>query len=450
MNENEMDLNSVTPTPEESPEQTENTEEINCNRPEQVFAAPIPVPPVTPILDEFSDPEPKPEKKKRTVSLGAFIAITLVLAILLGGCSTFLYMLYRYCSDLEDNQDALSSYCEDLESEQAQNENQMTALQAKLDALSGKDSTTDAGIHLTPSQIYATNVDAVVSVSCLVNTGFTSGYSTGSGFLITEDGYVLTNAHVVEQASEIHIMTYDGREIAAKLIGKDSLNDVALLKVEGNNFPHVTLGSSANVTVGEQVAAIGNPLGSLSFSLTVGYVSAKDRIVNTEGTSTNMIQSDVAINSGNSGGPLFNMAGQVIGITSAKYSGESSSGATIEGISFAIPIDDVLTLLPELEENGTISYAYLGVSVRDVYANKETGTPAGAEVAETFDGFTAQKSGILAGDIIVKVDEHSVTNVGTLTMALRNYKPGDNVKVVVYRDGTQVTVSVVLDARPEE
>ncbi len=484
MNENEMELFPTPPSREENPVQLPPMSEFGFSPPESivaaaaptpsapevtacaaeptfpapepvlpapepVFAAPIPVSAAAPVRKrDFVSSEPK--KKKQKVSLGAFIAVVLVFAILLSCSGVGLYMLYRYCEELESTQDALAGYYQELELAQIKNQNDLAALQNNLDGLSGKDSTSESGIHLTPNQIYATNVNAVVSISCLIDTGFTSGYATGSGFIYSEDGYILTNAHVVEDAEEILVTTYNDREMAAELIGMDSLNDVAILKVEANDLPHVTLGSSADVAVGEQVAAIGNPLGSLSFSLTVGYVSAKDRIVNTEGTSTNMIQTDVAINSGNSGGPLFNMSGQVIGITSAKYSGESASGATIEGISFAIPIDDVMALMPELMETGTVSYAYLGVSVQDAYANEKEGTPAGAKVVETFADFAAEKSGILADDIIIKVEDQTVTSVGTLTMALKNYKPGDTVNVVVFRDGEEIAIPVVLDERPED
>ncbi len=463
MNEENITMNA-SPTPEAEPQERVNTmtsfgfsapEPVLGNAdaplptPEPVLAPPIPVAAPAVSAPNFDDPEPKPAKKRRSVPLGVFIAIVLVFAILFGCAGASIYLLYNYCTEMEDTQNALNSACNELEIAYMGSQTRVSALEEKLNALTGIDSTTDAGMHLTPSQIYAMNVNAVVSVSCLVSSGPVSGYSTGSGFIL-EDGYILTNAHVVENATEIHVYTYSDQDLVATLVGKDSLNDVALLKVNAPNLPYVTLGSSADVAVGEQVAAIGNPLGSLSFSMTVGYVSAKDRIVNTEGTTTNMIQTDVAINSGNSGGPLFNMAGQVIGITSAKYSGESASGATIEGISFAIPIDDVKLLIEELKEKGTVSYAYLGVSVQDVLADNTANTPAGAKVLETFDGYTAQRSGILAGDIIVKLDTYSVTSVSTLTMSLKNFKPGDSVDVVVFRNGEEVTIPVILDERPED
>lgn len=189
---------------------------------------------------------------------------------------------------------------------------------------------------LTPAQVYAQNVQSVVAIT---NQGVKNGTfgqesftGTGSGFILTADGYVLTNHHVIDGAQTITVTLYDGTEYTARLVGSDSISDVALLKIEAENLPAVTIGDSDGLDVGDQVAAIGNPLGELTSTQTVGYVSAKDRSVNTDGTILNMLQTDAAINSGNSGGPLFNMNGEVVGITTAKYSGSTSSGASIEGI----------------------------------------------------------------------------------------------------------------------
>ena len=186
---------------------------------------------------------------------------------------------------------------------------------------------------MTPGQVYAQNVHSVVLISCEITTSIygqtTTGSSAGSGFILTDNGYIVTNHHVVEDATKITVGTYDGQQYAAKVVGSDATNDVAVLKVEAENLDAVELGSSSALAVGDQVVAIGNPLGKLTATMTAGYVSAKNRDVTTDGRTINMIQTDAAINSGNSGGPLFNMLGQVVGITTAKYSGASSSGATI-------------------------------------------------------------------------------------------------------------------------
>ena len=309
---------------------------------------------------------------------------------------------------------------------------------------------------LTPGQVYARNVESVVLISCEVTSSTfgqtVKGTSFGSGFILTENGYVVTNAHVVSGASAIYVSTHDGEEMEAKLVGSDTTNDVAVLKVEAETLPAVTVGSSDDLIVGDQVVAIGNPLGDLTSTMTVGYVSAKDRDVTTDGTTINMIQTDAAINSGNSGGPLFNMRGEVVGITTAKYSGSSSSGASIESIGFAIPIDDVIGMLNDLKDYGYVTGAYLGVMVSDM--DEATASyyrlPVGAYVQEVTEGYCAEAAGIQAGDIIVKLGEHEVENINDLTRALRKFKAGDTTEIVVFRSGAEVTLSVTLDERPAD
>ena len=304
---------------------------------------------------------------------------------------------------------------------------------------------------MTPGQVYAQNVDAVVAVNTRIESSSGVAQGSGSGFIISADGYVVTNCHVVESASQVTVILHGGEEKVAKIIGKDANNDIALLKVDGEKLPFVTLGSSDALQVGDQVAAIGNPLGELTATLTVGYISAKDRIVDTDGTVINMLQTDAAINSGNSGGPLFDMNGKVIGITTAKYSGNSQSGATIEGLGFAIPVDDVVGILADLKEFGYVTGAYLGVYVRDVDASAQSyGLPAGAYIEEAIRGYCAQEAGIRAGDIVVNLGGYDVDSVTTLTRVLRRFKAGDSVSVTVYRAGRQEYITVVLDEKPAQ
>jgi serine protease Do len=278
-----------------------------------------------------------------------------------------------------------------------------------------------------------------------------SEISTGSGFIISEDGYIVTNYHVVDGGESLWITTHLQLEYDAQLIGYDAVNDIALLKIDETNLPYAPIGSSDQLNVGDQVAAIGNPLGELTSTLTVGYVSAKDRIVNTDGNSMNMLQTDAAINSGNSGGPLFNMNGEVVGITTAKYSGYSNSGATIEGIGFAIPIDDVFDMIEDIRDHGYVTGAYLGVSVRDVEASaiQNYGLPNGAYVAEVVKGACADKAGLKAKDIIIDIGGYSVSSVSELTRVLQKFEPGDRTVITVYRNGTEVRLSAVLDEKPQ-
>ena len=301
---------------------------------------------------------------------------------------------------------------------------------------------------LTPAQVYAQCVNSVVAINGTGN----AGSSSGSGFILSEDGFVVTNFHVVEGQSKLEVMTYDGLSYDAEYIGGNEANDIALIKMDAENLPPVTVGVSADLVVGEQVAAIGNPLGELASTLTVGYISAKDRMVATDGTTINMLQTDAAINPGNSGGPLFNMRGEVIGITSAKYSGTTNSGATIEGIGFAIPMDDVLGMLNDLREYGYITGGYLGISASDVdqQASELYGLPSGVLVRDVTEGSCAEKAGMKVQDIIINLGGHEVKNLNDLSRALNKFEAGETVEVTVYRSGEEKVLSVVLDERPKD
>ncbi len=308
----------------------------------------------------------------------------------------------------------------------------------------------------TPRMVYENNAKSVVAVSSTIQStvyGQTrQGTSSGSGFIISDDGYVVTNRHVVEGATDVTVTLSTGDEYTAKVVGSDSLNDVALLKVEATGLPAVKLGSSDDLSIGDMVCAIGNPLGSLTATLTVGYVSGKDRQVTTDNSTINMIQTDAAINSGNSGGPLFNMYGEVVGITSAKYSGTTSSGASIEGISFAIPIDDVMSIIDDLQEYGYVTGAYLGVTVTDTdaAAAKLYGMPTGAYVNSVEDGGAADRAGVQPKDIIIGLGDTDISNRTELTRVLRRFKAGDTTTITVIRSGERMTMDITLDEKPRD
>ncbi len=295
---------------------------------------------------------------------------------------------------------------------------------------------------LAPADIYKKNVNAVVSISTSV--------ASGTGFILSEDGYVVSNFHVVDGGNDIRVILFDGESYPAELIGYDDSNDVSLLKVEAEGLPCVTVGDSDLLAVGDRVVAIGNALGELTATLTVGYISGKDRVVSTDGTAINMLQTDAAINSGNSGGPLFNAYGEVIGITTAKYSGATNSGAAIEGIGFAIPINDVFGMIQDIRDYGYVTGAYLGVSVRDVDNSviQNYGFPAGAYVVEVVDGLCAQKGGVQARDIITNLGGYPVDSVNGLTRALRKFKAGDTTTLTVFRSGAEVHLEITFDEKP--
>lgn len=322
-------------------------------------------------------------------------------------------------------------------------DNRLEAFQDKMDSFTPGSNIQTPVVGMTPAQVYSQNVNAVVSVS--------TQNSVGSGFFVSKDGYVVTNHHVISGATQVSVTTAAGKAYSAKIVGSESSNDVALLKVDGEEFPCVKVGSSTTLAVGDQVVAIGNPLGTLTATLTSGYISAKDRTVTTDGTAMNMLQTDAAINSGNSGGPLFNMKGEVVGITTAKYSGSSNSGASIEGIGFAIPFDDVAGILTDLGKFGHVTGAYMGVTVRDVeQVVQDYGFPAGAYIESIESGSAAQKAGLQMKDIVVNVGGYEVNSVSQLTIVLRKFKAGDTTTMTVFRAGKNLNMEITFGEKPAQ
>jgi serine protease Do len=314
------------------------------------------------------------------------------------------------------------------------------------------------GQTMTAAEIYAANVNSTVGITVdVVTTNFwgmtTTGAAAGSGFVITQDGYIVTNYHVINVtgAQTITVAMYDGTTYPATLVGYDEEHDLAVLKVDAEGLTPVVLGDSDALSVGEDVVAIGNPLGELTFSLTGGRVSALDRSV-TLSTSVTMklIQTDTAINSGNSGGPLFNQYGQVVGITNAKYSSSSSSEASIDNIGFAIPINQVKSLITQLVETGKVVKPYLGISVKSVTSEvQEYGLPAGAYVAVVEEGGAAAKAGVQVGDVITAVNGEEVSSDSELIAAKNQYQPGDVITLTVYRGGEELELSATLGTTPD-
>ena len=312
---------------------------------------------------------------------------------------------------------------------------------------------------LTAPEIYAAYVGSTVGITTEVVT--TNGWgqpvsqaAAGSGFVITDDGYILTNYHVIEDADSIQVSFIDGSTYDAELVGGESENDIAVLKIEATGLTPVVIGSSDELVVGEPVYAIGNPLGELTFSLTGGYVSALNRNVTmSDGRRMNYIQTDTAINSGNSGGALFNQYGQVVGIVSAKLSSSgSSTEASVEGIGFAIPIDDVKDMITDLIQYGYITgQPYMGIINMDVGSQAQWyGTPAGAYVLGVVDGSCADTAGLQVGDIITAVDDTSVSSSDELSNALKDYEAGDTATLTVSRSGSTVTLTITFDERTDE
>ena len=308
----------------------------------------------------------------------------------------------------------------------------------------------DTSKQMTAAEVYAKNVNSTVGITTQVTTNFwgytTQSAASGSGFIYSADGYIITNYHVIESASSIKVTLYDGKSYDAQLVGYDESNDVAVLKIDAKDLTPVTIGDSDNLNVGDSVIAIGNPLGELTFSLTSGAVSALDREVTMSNNVTmELIQTDCAINSGNSGGALFNLYGEVIGITNAKYSGSSGSGASIDNIGFAIPINSVRSIVDSIIEKGYVAKPYIGVMVSDVSDEAISyGTPAGAAVVSVTEGGPAEKAGLQANDIITAVDGKEISGKSGLSSIIADCAAGDKLTLSVYRQGQTLTVTVTV------
>ena len=381
----------------------------------------------------YTPPTPKKREKKNHVGL-RICALALVFALLGGALGAGGVIWY--------------------ESSRGQtgttNKNEPAMLQGIRESSVLNTVTVDTGKEMTAAEVYAANVNSTVGITTSITTNYwgfqTTSAAAGSGFILTEDGYILTNYHVVENSNSITVAMYNGDTYDATLIGYDESNDVAVLKVDAEGLSPVVLGDSDNLNVGDSVVAIGNPLGELTFSLTAGLVSAKDREVTLSNSLTmDLIQTDCAINSGNSGGALFNLYGEVIGITNAKYSSSSSSSASIDNIGFAIPINHVLPIVKSIIEKGYLSKPYVGVSVSDV--NQQTqlyGIPAGAAVQAVSDDSPAAKAGLQAGDVITRVNGTEITGSSDLVSLVSEAAIGDTLAMTVYRQGSTIELTVTV------
>ncbi len=461
---------AVTPSPEqpETPDAPEPVESPDAPASAAFPDSPVSTPPAPPrktspyanspyetnfssSAPEFTyQPQPRPEKPPKKPHSHRSRRVWSVLSIVLLVAASCLITAYAVNQSWESRS---STQFDAVRRQIATLQEQVNQAQVPSPSLSPVPAD---GSAMTPSQLYASCVDGVVAISSAVHTsgyyGSSDATSTGSGFVYSQDGYIVTNYHVVEGASSVEVAMYDGTAYPAQVVGYDAANDIAVLKVEATGLSAVALGQSGALSIGDMVVAIGNPLGQLAATQTVGYVSGINREVTTDSTIINMIQTDAAINPGNSGGPLFNMYGQVVGITSAKYSGTTGSGASIEGIGFAIPMDDVVPIISDLISYGYVTGAYMGVTVQNTDADSAAmfGLPTGAYVLEVVEGGSAHRAGIQVKDIIIDIGGNTVTNVTDLTRALRKFKAGDATTVTVIRSGKEITLDITLDEKPQE
>lgn len=270
----------------------------------------------------------------------------------------------------------------------------------------------------------------------------------GSAFFISRDGYLLTNHHVVEDASEVTITLNDRREIDAKVVGSDERTDVALLKVEGSSFPSLATGNVDQLKVGQPVLAIGSPFG-FDYSASAGIVSAKSRNMMGE-TSVPFIQTDVALNPGNSGGPLFNQQGQVVGVNSRIFSGTGG----YMGLSFSIPIDVAMDVADQLKKNGKVTRSYLGVMLQDIDRNLaeayKLAKPEGSLITEVAPNSPAAKAGLRSGDVILKFNGTSINRTADLLNYLNRTSPNQSINLDILRDDKVRSIAATLTTAPDD
>lgn len=395
----------------------------------------------------YTPPEPKKtvkrEKSGRGGRVAGIICLCLVCAML-GGLVGGGLMAGR----LDERVDAL---------EQARAENVLT--QAAKSASAAESATPAASVAaggtLTAAQIYEQACRQVVGITTEVTyTNFfgmnSSSAVSGTGFIVSADGYILTNYHVIElaaqNAKDVNVILHDGTRYTAAIVGYEKYNDIAVLKIDADGLSPVTFGDSSSISVGDTVYAVGNPLGELDFSMSTGHVSALDRLITSDesGVAINMFQIDAAVNSGNSGGPVYNAAGEVVGIVTAKY---ASTG--VEGLGFAIPVNDAVSIAGDLIRQGYVSgKAYMGVSIDQRYNSMYAqywGMPLGAYVYSVESGSCADKAGVREKDIVTAIGDHEITGYTDLTSALHSFSAGDTTELKVYRGGEDITLTITFD-----
>ena len=313
---------------------------------------------------------------------------------------------------------------------------------------------TSPSTEIMPEDIYDIAVTQVVGIRTDVHTSAsifgaqdTMSPLSGSGFIISSDGYILTNYHVIEVAHlnrlSINVILGDGSEHDAAVIGFDSNNDVALLRINTMGLSPVIIADSDHIRVGQRVFAVGNPFGELVYTMTDGIVSALDRVVSVERKAINTFQFSAAVNSGNSGGPVYNASGEVIGIVTAKL-----MRGSVEGIGFAIPINDAIEIARELIEHGYIQgRPLMGISIQTVTSGQAAyyELVAGCRVLSLMPDSAADKAGLVVGDIIIMLGDNAIENKDSLFMALRKYRAGDTEMITVWRDGEEVALNITFD-----
>ena len=416
---------------------------------ERADASTVPPRYYTPHEKTMREERPRQRKRSSNRRPGAVLCMILLSGLLGGFCGSALTQ-YRLGSRIDALEAGFSEQEAAIEKAAAR---QPTAVLAQTDGAAAY------AAGLSPSYIYEQATQQVVGIRTEVTmTNFfgmtSSGAVSGSGFIISKDGYIMTNYHVVENAYErnleIQVMTYDRTTYAAEIVGVEPANDVAVLKIDAEGLNAAILGDSDSIFVGDTVYAVGNPLGELEFSMSTGHVSALDRVINTqESEAVNMFQIDAAVNSGNSGGPVYDRNGNVIGIVTAKY---SSSG--VEGLGFAIPINDAKKISDDLINKGYVSgKAFMGVTLESRYNamySQYYGMPLGAYVSDVTPASAADQAGLQKGDIITAIGGYPVEGYDDVKTVLRHFSAFETTEMTVFRTGDELKITITFDEMKPE
>ena len=408
------------------------------------------------IMRKYQEPVPWDDGEYGTgrtqppKSHSGVIAILLILVILLTGTITLLGVMnikmFQQLRQTEPNPDVPICFNSEQTEELTVTSGalvQIDAIQATNPAVQFPPLATES-IGLTLQEIYVKCIPSVVSIT----TQTRSGTATGTGVILTEDGYIVTNHHVIENGERITVQLTDDRICAAGLVGADKASDLAVLQISAEGLTSAEFGDSDALRVGDSVVAIGDPLGvEYRGTMTDGIVSAINRNVNVNGRSMNLIQTNAALNSGNSGGPLINSCGQVIGINTIKI-GAFTDSAGVEGLGFAIPSTTVKDIVEQIISQGYVSgRPWLGITGESIslFYQRYYRLPAGMYISEVAQNSNAARAGLQEGDILISIDGTKVYSQTDLDTLLYSYSAGDTVTIIIYRGGYTWQADIVLE-----
>lgn len=410
----------------------------------------------------FEEREVKPEgqtekRKKKPVTRKSFVIFALVmvlLCVIISVTTGILSALVAVNVSVGSNDSATT---EAPNEELISVENDTSPEVQPVDEIPTEEVTENTGTALTNGEIYDRSVPGIVSIFVTaekdeeVALGISATLpmtANGSGFFVTADGYIVTNYHVIEGAKTVSVTDCTGKTYEAEIKGYYKSNDLAILKVEGE-FDPVPLGKASALKVGDEIFAVGCALSDLSYTFTNGVVSHLNRTITlTNDATLNMYQTNIAINEGNSGGPVLNRYGEIVGITTAKY-----EATGVEGLSFFIPIDDVINMIDDIIDHGSYDGTpMLGVTVQPITTamTAKYSLPLGLYIVEKESGSAAEKAGLKLGDVITAVDGDQIVYVTDLESALNRKRAGDTVYVTVYRDGEELTFAAQVDGYEEK